>query len=261
MNKFENRNFRDQPLEVLSFGGGVQSTAMLFMIKDGILPLPDVIIHSDTGSEMDYTHEVISMAQEIAIDLNIPFIIAKSHRGKLHEYYLSKNSVPVIGVRSCTKHFKILPQRRIIRSIVGKGNGKVLARCWLGITTDEARREIKSDVQWVENRFPLLELKYSRKDCIQINKKHTKIEIKKSGCFCCPYGGKKWFIMLYQKYPELFKKCIEIEQSYQNKYGKENGLVSNLSNIKNLQIKSIFTFGGEYILPDESSCDSGGCFL
>ena len=49
------RNFLVDPLQVLSFGGGVQSTAMLLFIKDGLLPQPDIIIHADTGAEMPET--------------------------------------------------------------------------------------------------------------------------------------------------------------------------------------------------------------
>ena len=52
VNGVELRDFKKEPLQVLSFGGGVQSFAMLLLIKEGLLPKPDIIIHSDTGSEI-----------------------------------------------------------------------------------------------------------------------------------------------------------------------------------------------------------------
>lgn len=260
--KFIKRDFKKKPLQVLSYGGGVQSTAMIFLMIEGKLPIPDIIIHSDTGSEMPYTEDII-LDMKILVEnkLGIPFEIVTAKQGKLHEAYFEKNAVPVVGIRSCTVNFKILPQRRRIREIVGKGNGKLLAECWLGITTDESKREVESNLKWIGNKFPLLELNYSRDDCIEINKKYN-FEVKKSGCFVCPYGGKKWFIKLYQEHPDLFDICLELEKNYQKKYGKSHGLVPSLSNIESLQIPSLFTFGGEIIQENESNCSTGGgCFL
>lgn len=256
----QKRDFTKEPLQVLSFGGGVQSTAMILLILEGKLPKPDIIIHSDTGSEMPYTHKLIDEIKPLIQKMNIPFEIVTSHHGKLHEYYKSKNSVPVVGIRSCTVNFKILPQRRLIRKIVGNKNGKLLAECWLGITTDESRRKTESELKWIGNKFPLLELNISRKDCIEINKKYN-LNVKKSGCFLCPYGGKKWFISLYRNNPELFKICQEMEEAYQIKHGNKMGLVPSINDIKNLKFHDLFSFGSEIITLDESSCDSGGCFL
>ena len=37
------RNWVELPLEVLSYGGGTQSTAILVLIRDGYLPAPDLV--------------------------------------------------------------------------------------------------------------------------------------------------------------------------------------------------------------------------
>lgn len=255
------RDYQKEPLQVLSFGGGVQSTAMILLVKEGKLPKPDLVIHSDTGSEMPYTQPIIEEVEKICKDLEIDFRIVKSHRGKLHEDYLKNSAVPVIGVRSCTLNFKILPQRREIRKIVGSKNGVLLAECWLGITTDESNRRIKSELKWIGNKFPLLD-KYvmNREQCLQLCKKYN-LEVKKSGCFCCPYWGKKGFVNLFRNYPELFDICLEMESRYQEKYKLKKTLTLGLTTLKNLQISNLFSFGGEIIQEDESTCDSGGCFL
>ena len=176
------RDFEKEPLQVLSYGGGVQSTAMIFMIIDGILPMPDIIIHSDTGAEMPYTIDIVDQMKTLCDNHSIPFVIVKSNKGKIDDYYISKNAVPVIGFRSCTDQFKIRPQRKYIRSIVGDKNGRALCETWLGITTDERHREFESGLKWIKNKFPLLELNISRKDCIEINRLNG-LEIKKSGCY------------------------------------------------------------------------------
>lgn len=255
------RDFVKEPLEVLSFGGGVQSFAILLLIKEGKLPIPDIIIHSDTGSEMPHTHEIVKIGFEISKEMNIPFHIVSSYRGKLHEDYMKTGTLPVVGIRSCTTNFKIFPQRRFIREIVGNKNGKVLANCWLGITTDESKREVKSNLQWIQNKFPLLEINYTRKDCIELNSKYN-YSVKKSGCFCCPYAGKNHFVKLYQDHPELFKIVKEMESKYHKTWKTKNeGILPRVSDISTLQIPSLVTFGAEILSNDESSCDSGGCFL
>ena len=131
------RDWVKVPLQVLSYGGGVQSTAMLLMIKEGKIPKPDIVVHSDTGSELPETEQFIEWAYKFTIsELKIPFVIVKSTYGKLHEFYLSTAAIPVIGMRHCTANFKIAPQRQFFRSIVGRKN-KHMVDCWLGITTDE----------------------------------------------------------------------------------------------------------------------------
>jgi len=256
----ELRDFKKEPLQVLSFGGGVQSFAMLLLIKEGLLPKPDIIIHSDTGSEMPHTEKIIQISESIAIEINVPFLIVKSHRGTLHDDYISNGSVPVVGFRSCTLNFKVYPQRRAIREIVGNSRGSLLAECWLGITTDESHRMMEGEFEWIGNKFPLLDIGYSRKMCVDLNNKYN-YEVKKSGCFCCPYSGKKNFIRLFQEHPDLFEICIKMEKSYQEKYGNDKGLVPTIENIKHLKINSLMSFGAEILTENESSCDTGGCFL
>lgn len=257
----ENRCFETNPLQVLSLGGGVQSTALLLMVRDGKLPMPDICIHSDTGSEYPHTEEIIDYCKSICESIGLRFEIVSSHRGKLHEDYMRLKTVPVIGVRSCTTNFKIFPQRRLIRKIVGKKNGVLLAECWLGITTDESKRKINSDMKWIGNKFPLLDvIPTTRRECLQILQKEG-LDVKKSACFCCPYQGSKGFIKLRRTNPDLFKICLEMEELYHSRFGEGKSLTPGISTLKSLEMPSLFSFGPETIPIDESSCDSGGCFL
>jgi len=245
------RDWIAEPLQVLSYGGGVQSTAMLLMIKEGRIPKPDIVVHSDTGSELPETEEFIEWAYKFTItELKIPFVIVRATQGKLHEFYRSTAAIPVIGMRHCTKNFKIAPQRQFFRSIVGRRN-KHMVDCWLGITTDEDRRRIDSDVKWCQNKFPLLDdLPTSRQECIEINAKYG-LNVPKSGCWLCPYqGGLKW-LALRENHPELFQYAMEMEEEKKAKWGGSIGLYQERP-LKDLD---------EYVLPD-STCDSdAGCFI
>jgi len=248
----QERDWLKYPLQVLSYGGGTQSTAMLLMIANGSLPKPDIVIHADTGSELPETIEFIKTAKDFTEnELKIPFVIVKSHLGKLHEDYIRLNAIPIIGFRSCTVKFKIRPQRKLIRSIVGNKNGKLLAECWLGITTEEANRRTESDVKWCGIRYPLLdEIPTTRNECIEMNTL-AGWDVGKSGCFCCPYSGGKTWLELKNNHPDLFQISIDMEENVKEKRNWRRGLYQDLP-LSELS---------EITLP-ESACDSGaGCFI
>ena len=238
-------------LQVLSFGGGVQSTAMLLMIKDGMLPRPDVIVHADTGAEREETLTLIeTYVKPLCESLDIPFIITESHLGRLDDYYQSKSAIPIIGTRHCTAKFKIRPIRRYLRTVVGNGRGKLLAECWLGITTDEEHRESESDVKWIRNTFPLLELGISRNDCLEYLNKNN-VEVVKSGCFMCPYQSGNQWMDIKQNHPNLWDRALKLEDTYfTNRPERWKGL----------------RYDGKRLRDDLESfaatkCSSGGCFV
>lgn len=268
------RDWKKEPLQVLSMGGGVQSTAMLGLIKMGLLPKPDIVVHADTGSELPETEvhieEVVKPACEA---LGIPFAIARSHRGTLHDDYMRLRAIPMIGVRSCTKNFKIDPQRRLVREIVGRGRGSPLAVFWLGITTDEERRSlvkkkdhprygqrnIDTDVQWAHTSYPLLDVyPQSRADCERVNAMMG-WTIGKSGCFCCPYMGVKSHQRVRKDYPELFAISVLMERTVEARLAEE-GKTLKYGLCKELKLTEMDT------LPlsayEDSQCDSdAGCFI
>lgn len=252
-------DFVKNPLQVLSYGGGVQSTAMLLFIKDGLLPKPDIIIHADTGAEMPETIDhinkwVIPFCRD---ELDIPFIIVKSHRGSIYDDYMKIGAIPLMGFRSCTDNFKIAPQRRAIREIVGNKNGVLIAQCWLGITTDEEKRRAKSNVKWCGITYPLLDdYRVSRQDCLNRLKKEN-LEVIKSGCFHCPYAGTTFYQDLRLNHPTLFQKALDLEANAEKMvFDRHNKpLRAGLVQGKKLSLLD------ELNLPD-STCDSGaGCFI
>jgi len=254
--------YEETPLEVLSFGGGVQSTAMLLMVIDGRLPKPDIVIHSDTGSEMPHTYPVIGWAEQECKKLGIPFEIVTSTHGKLHEAYMEQGSLPMVGLRSCTGRFKIQPINIRLREIVGKKNGFLLARSWIGITTDErSRRGPNNHIKWLQTTYPLLDIEpMSRNECLDIVER-AGMKVEKSGCFCCPYSGVKHFIKLRKRHPELFNICRDMERGYfakrpQRKYG----LLKEIRSLESLEIAPLTDWGFNFDGVSECSPD-GGCFL
>jgi len=256
-------------LQVLSYGGGVQTFAMLILIEKGILPKPDILIHADTKAEYPETEQHIEeVAKPLCEKLNIPWLTVVENEGII-EGYKSDNLIPLPGFRSCTFHYKVKPIQRAIKEILGdkKKNGVASVDCWIGISTDESRREVKRENQspkWVLQTYPLLKLGYSRNQLIQLIDESPYPMPRKSGCFMCPYAGMKGFIKLKIEKPDLFKIAVEMEDLYfKSRPERKHGFIDNglkLSDIHSMP--TLFSFEElESIQNDQKECDSGGCFL
>lgn len=268
LDRWIQRDWIEQPLQVLAYGGGTQSTAMLILIEQGKLPKPDVVVFSDTGSELPKTMEfVLTVAKPFVENiLNIPFYIV-ARKESLHDKYMEYEAIPLIGFRSCTDNYKIKPQHKLFRKIIGNIRGKCGVNSWLGITTDESHRrhDDGAGMKWNVNTYPLLDIyPMTRKECIKLNDEHN-WKVVKSGCFCCPYMGFKGHMNVKAEYPDLFNISVEMEQTVLARYKREGkvwqtGLmsggkfVSDVANLKGNDLSEWFDY-------EDSTCDAFNCFL
>ena len=264
------RDWAEEPLQILSMGGGVQSSAILLLVKEEKLPKPDAVVFSDTGSEMPYTYEHMERISLLCDEIGVPFVtvraVMKGKEWKLHEYYMSLSSMPVKVNRSCTNNFKILPIRRWARTIVGPRNGVLLCQSWLGITIDEAHRaKHPAEPKWAGLKFPLINLDISRRMCEAILKRHGWDYVKKSGCFCCPFHSRQSWAKLAKTNPDLFKISVLMEEKKMKKYDGSTMLGDGLPLTYVDPPITLSDFGMEFdSVPDweNSACDGfGGCFL
>jgi hypothetical protein len=94
--------------------------------------------------------------------------------------------------RGCTKEYKIDPIRRKIRALAQQrtGSRRLPVGCvqqWFGISLDEWRRMRQSDVGYIVNRYPLVERRVTRSDCVRWLRDHGYRVPPKSACLGCPY--------------------------------------------------------------------------
>lgn len=66
-----------QKINVLSFGSGTQSTALLLLAAEQKIHV-DLIVFADTGAEPYEVYEHLKICQGIAKKVNIPFLITKT---------------------------------------------------------------------------------------------------------------------------------------------------------------------------------------
>jgi len=209
-------------LTYLSYGGGVQSTAILLLALEGKIELPEFVVFSDTGSELPETYKTVEEMKKRCKEAGLHFeTVGSKIKGaepgvSLHEYYLNVDIhpyLPMVTNPRCTFNFKIYPVRRYVKTRVDKAGPKPWAKSMLGITTDEAHRMRDSDLKWTENVYPLIELGWSRKNCIDyIALEYPELSVAKSGCHCCPYQSPKSWIKLRKEHPDLIAISLEMEE-------------------------------------------------
>ena len=224
-------------INYISYGGGVQSTAMVLMAIDGKIARPDMVVFSDTGSEMGETYDTVKEIKKLCLENDLPFYttfaidLESGKQKKLHEHYMKKTTLPMVGVRHCTSKFKIDPVRKFVKQFVDKSKPKPWMNAWLGITADEKRRATGiSYVKYQTISYPLLEI--SREQCFRyIKENYPELKVSKSGCFCCPYGNKNHWNRVKKKYPDLFSIAKEME-----KIAKEHGVTRGLYGTKSISI-------------------------
>jgi len=209
---------------ILSWGGGVNSTAMLAMIKLGMLPELNKdnchIVFADTGAEMPYTYEHTSrclqpMAKEgwtckSISPVNYPELYSgRCQNTTLPAYCHEKQIIPSRIYKWCSREYKANPLKKYRIDICGK-NFKENSVMLIGIALEEKHRAVEDGVEWT--RYPLIEQDIDRKGCIELIKKAGLPIARKSGCFFCPNQGKAQWLELYTDFPELFKQSEEMER-------------------------------------------------
>lgn len=115
--------------------------------------------------------------------------------GELVEVATRRTTTETVSIgmirRQCTTDFKIVPIRRKVRELAGltrkRSPAYPVVECWIGISTDEIVRAKPSFEAWQVKRFPLIERRMSRRDCLAWLRRHDYPEPPKSACIGCPF--------------------------------------------------------------------------
>ena len=189
-------------LNIISLGAGVQSSTMALMAAHGeITPMPDCAIFADTGAEPKRVYEWLDWLEK---QLPFPVYRVKHKNGLLTNIMMTERlrivSVPFFtdshngGMtrRQCTREFKVTPITRKVRELAGLAKGerapkRILVTQYIGISLDEAQRMKPNREHWIEHRWPLIEKRITRLDCLKWMQDRGYPKPGKSSCTFCPY--------------------------------------------------------------------------
>ena len=208
-------------LTYLSLGWGVQSWAIAAMVALGDLPPIDLAIHSDTGHEAAGTYAHAKKWTPWLAEHGIQVVTVTPENNEVtREDWGRKSGSPSIQIpaftlkhssgaggqirRQCTRHWKLTPIRKHLRSLLGPGHPKPGAvECWQGISLDESSRMRDSDINYITNVYPLVERRMTRLDCVEWLQQHNLDVPNKSACVFCPYHNKaEWRLLKQQGGPD-----------------------------------------------------------
>lgn len=184
-------------ISVLSLGWGVQSWTIAAMAALDEFERPDYVIHADTTWERESTYEFAAQQTKWLAAHGID-VITVSDAEQAQKVYTNKTDIPAFTTnghsdgqlrRQCTGGWKITPIRRAARIFMeARGDAEVVQ--WMGISLDEMGRAGPSDAKYITHRYPLLEKKMTRGDCIRWLSERCLPIPHKSSCVFCPYHNR-----------------------------------------------------------------------
>jgi 3'-phosphoadenosine 5'-phosphosulfate sulfotransferase (PAPS reductase)/FAD synthetase len=238
-------------LTILSFGGGQDSTAILYKavydksFRNKYAPEDLIVVMSDTGNEHDETYDHVGEIGDLCYKNNIPFffldnnsdLFSKSWKGGLIPFYERGNRVgSKCFPKTCTDNLKIKPIYNFVDTYVyntysltrhGRKSGiKEFASKYgkidvlIGIAKAEEKRASTNDEsphKWmkecINKVYPLIELGMDRQSCQDyIEECGHKIPLP-SNCILCPFMSSQELLYLYRVLPKWYYKWVKLEQN------------------------------------------------
>lgn len=213
-----------KPIRILSFGAGVQSsTIAMMMLKKEIEPA-DAAIFADTGAESKATYRWLEYIKE---KLPFPLYIVMQKEGLTKN--IESGCVPGgrcsnppfftssggILKRSCTLDFKVAPIMRQLKKLGAcKANPATQV---FGISIDELKRTKKPNKIFIrKNEYPLVELDFTRYECILWMTRNGFPIPPRSACVYCPYRCAAEWQKMKDLEPEDFAEAVRIDKLIRN---------------------------------------------
>ena len=255
-------------MKIISYGGGVQSTAMLVLANQGVIEGVDAALFSNVGDDSEHP-ATLEYVRDVATARSHVPVHTLTHAKRTLMEDLQRESrainIPVRmangapGNRNCTHTYKV--------KVIGKwlkANGASKdnpATVCIGISTDEIHRVNRKRAEPYENPvYPLIDLGLDRSACLEVIKNHGWPVPGKSSCYFCPFHRDQQWAEMRRDEPELFSKSVALEATLNErraKLGKDNVYLTRHGKPLDQAIHE-----AQEMLPlvDWGQCDSGHCF-
>lgn len=194
--------------------------------------MPDCAIFADTGWEPKAVYEHLAK-----LEAALPFPVYRVSAGNIRSDIMAKtnstgqrfaavpwflkmpNGDSAMGRRQCTSEYKLKPLYRKCRELLGDKTPKGGVRMWVGISTDEAHRMKPARVKYIENVWPLIDIRMGRVDCL-LKLSAYGWSAPKSSCIGCPFHSDEQWRGLT---PEEFADAIEVDRAIRTPHNGAKG--------------------------------------
>lgn len=215
----------------LSFGAGVQSTALLVMSNKGLRECPraDIAIFADTGDEPQWVYDHLERMikwSDIPVEVVSKGCLSDDVKARQEGTKGRLACIPAFTAaadgdgnailrRQCTREYKIEPIEKKMRSYLGykpRQRVKESVTCLIGISLDEVTRIKPSRTKWITNKWPLIDAGMRRHDCLRLISENGIPEPRKSSCVFCPYHSDSFWRDLKDNHPTEFAKAVNFDR-------------------------------------------------
>jgi hypothetical protein len=226
-------------LHLLSLGAGVQSSTAALMYERGELsPKPDAALFSDTEEEPDEVYRWLDWLEQ-----QLSYPVHRISRGNLKKAALTvrrtrdgertyiRTAIPAhmttdvgvragIGMRACTRDFKITVINAKARQMLGGGaqrGSEIRVMMAIGISLDEVERMRPNPKKWIKSHWPLIDAGMSRADCQAWMERNGYPQPPRSACKFCPYRSDDHWLSLPAN---EFAEAVQFEKDLQAAYAE-----------------------------------------
>ncbi|WP_396958536.1 hypothetical protein [Nitrosomonas sp.] len=222
-------------MRILSLGAGVQSSTLALMAEHGDIEKPNYAIFADTGWEPKHCYDWLDYLSDL-----LSFPVIRVSAGNIRDDLIANietskrfASIPFftssggMGRRQCTQQYKLVPIYKMCRELLGYKPRQRIPRgsiqMLIGISTDEVHRMKPSRERWIDNVYPLIDLRMSRTDCLSWMDRHGYPLPPKSSCIGCPFHSSSYWADLKKNHPEEFYDAAKVD-SLLRAYGHRTGM-------------------------------------
>ncbi len=199
--------------EMISYGGGVNSTALVILLVNKGWKGP--IVMADPGVEWPETYCYLTYFEREWLaprGLSVT-ILGADYRAlgpgrdkrSLIEYCEHYRVTPFPATRWCTAGWKT---DVLDHWCAAHGDLTQL----VGMAADEAHRQ-------KGRACPLIDRGIDRKGCVKIIQAEGLDVPRKSGCWICPFMGRRQWRELWQRHPDLFERAARLEEASSERRG------------------------------------------
>ena len=255
-------------MTVISLGWGVQSFALAAMSALDMLPHVDVAIHADTTHERSETYAFAARWTPWLEERGIRVVTVSADDGSTamaNGVFVPAFTVCESGQpggmlrRQCTHRWKVRPIRRWLQA--NRHGARV--HMWFGITLDEITRMRDSDVKYITNRFPFIEMmdKPWTRHRVMLWLRDHGLEIPvKSSCVFCPFHDAATWREIKRAASGDWERAVAVDETIRHRRpGYLTYLARERRPLAEIDFRSAQDMG-QMTLWDDAEC-TGACFL
>lgn len=237
-------------MKILSFGAGMQSTALALMscenakaiMSDKTLPYPlvpiyDAVIFCDLGFEpswvktqAEFVHTACDSVGIRYEKLEAPLYqdltrnFGKKRVVSIPWWTLDENGHKSKMPRNCTLDYKVQIISKYVRWVLLgykkhqrlRDEDKKAHELHMGFSFEERRRCKENPNPMFVNKFPLVEMKLKRKDNYAYIRDVWGLDTKASACCFCPFHRNYFFSYLKEHESKTYTELLEVDELLKN---------------------------------------------